>query len=115
MLAPGRPLADPGRPLKYVRGDIDEVLADGFGLDAAAIRKRADSIGAQGALAEVTVPVHHGDFGGKELMPLKAALDQAVVDVASDVLKRRPPGTVGGGPIRRQRRGRRCARRLAQC
>jgi hypothetical protein len=105
VLAPTRPLADPGRPLTYVRGDLDEVLANGFGLDAAAIRKRAGTIGAQGALAEVTVPVHRGDFSSKELTPLKAALDETVTAVASDVLKRPEPGGVAGGPIRRQRRG----------
>ena len=105
VLAPTRPLADPGRPLTYVKGDLDEVLGNGFGFDADAIRERAYSIGAQAALAEVTVPVHQGGFGANDLTPLKAALDQAVTDVASDVLQgTRPAGPSGGASaLRRQR------------
>jgi hypothetical protein len=33
-LGPSRPLADPGRPLSHVRGDVVQVLADGFGMAA---------------------------------------------------------------------------------
>lgn len=59
-VGPSRPLVDPGRPLR-LRGDLDEVVAAGLGLDLAAVRKRAGSIGLEAALQASSVPVGRQD------------------------------------------------------
>jgi hypothetical protein len=94
VLGPTRPLADPGRAVEHATGGLDEILAAGFGFDAAAVRKRADVVGPLAALAEVPVPVRDAaEAGDDALAHLKAALDEAVAGVASDALK---PAATGG-------------------
>lgn len=56
MLGPRRPLADPGREIT-VRGDLDEVIAGGLGLDLDAVRRRGDAVGILAALAQAEVPL----------------------------------------------------------
>lgn len=56
MIGPQRPLADPGRPLN-VKGDLDRLVADGLGLDLAALRERADAVGLLPALQATRVPL----------------------------------------------------------
>lgn len=56
MIGPQRPLADPGRPLR-VDGDLDRLVAAGFGFDLAALRKRADAVGVLPALQTTSVPL----------------------------------------------------------
>lgn len=56
IIGPRRPVADPGRPLK-VRGDLDKIVADGLGLDLAALRKQADQLGALAALQRTAAPL----------------------------------------------------------
>lgn len=51
-----RPVADPGRPLR-VQGDLDAVIAEGLGLDLAAVRKQADSLGVVAALGNAAAPL----------------------------------------------------------
>ena len=55
-LGPCRPVADPGRPLN-VNGDLDQVIADGLGLDLAALRKAGEQVGMLAALAQTSVPL----------------------------------------------------------
>lgn len=55
-IGPARPVVDPGRPLQ-VRGDLDEVVATGLGLDLARVRKLAGSVGLEAALQASGVPV----------------------------------------------------------
>jgi hypothetical protein len=55
-IGPRRPVADPGRELR-VRGELDQVIADGLGLDLAAVRKVADQVGIAAALARANVRV----------------------------------------------------------
>lgn len=59
-IGPSRPVVDPGRPL-LVRGDLDAVVATGLGIDLAAVRKVASSIGLEAALQASTVPVAQQD------------------------------------------------------
>jgi hypothetical protein len=56
FVGPRRPIADPGREL-IVRGDLDEVIASGLGLDLAAVRKAGESVGVVAALGLTQVPV----------------------------------------------------------
>ena len=56
MIGPQRPVADPGRPLR-VDGDLDRLVAAGLGVDLAALRKRADSVGLLPALQQTGVPL----------------------------------------------------------
>jgi hypothetical protein len=87
VLAPGRGLADPGRPIPHLGRDLDEILAAGFGFDAAAVRKRADSVGPLAALGEVPVPVQPtGELDQGAIASLKTALNDTVAAVASDAL-----------------------------
>ncbi|MGE0100787.1 MAG: hypothetical protein AB7H86_19125 [Blastocatellales bacterium] len=60
VLGPRRPIADPGRPLD-VRGDLDEIIATGLGLDLAAIRKTSDRVGILAALEGVAAPIASKD------------------------------------------------------
>ncbi|MBK9316486.1 MAG: hypothetical protein IPM55_19915 [Acidobacteria bacterium] len=60
IIGPRRPIADPGRPLD-VRGDLDEIIATGLGLDLAAIRKTGDRVGIMAALEQTIAPVASKD------------------------------------------------------
>jgi hypothetical protein len=61
-LGPARPVVDPGRPL-HVRGDLDQLVASGLGLDLAAVRKLAGSVGLEAALQAARVPVGRQEGG----------------------------------------------------
>ena len=65
MLGPQRPLADPGRPLRLA-GDLDQLVADGLGMDLAALKKRGASVGMLAALQQSEVPVL-GEIGATRL------------------------------------------------
>src|SRR5262249_44045094 len=56
QLGPRRPVADPGRPLN-VKGDLNKTIADGLGIDLAAVQKTSTQVGIVQALAQATVPV----------------------------------------------------------
>jgi hypothetical protein len=68
-VGPGRPVADPGRPIQ-LRGALDTVVATGLGLDLDRITEKAKSVGMAAALASTEVTVAHSD----------GALDPALVD-----------------------------------
>jgi hypothetical protein len=96
---------DPGRPLPYARGDLDQILATGFGLDAGKVRELATRHGLVGALASLSVPQRPADrFEPAALESLKASLDDAVTARTADVLGAQGPTGPGGigpvGPIR---------------
>jgi hypothetical protein len=94
---PRRPVADPGRPL-VVRGDLDEVVAAGLGIDVGAIRKVGAQIGVLAAVAQTKVPVADvGVLGDQSLTALHGALASelgTVLGVAAPpaVIGRRRPG-----------------------
>jgi hypothetical protein len=100
MIGPRRPVADPGREV-VVRGDLDEVIAEGLGVDLTAVRKAADQIGVVAALAAAEVPTADKRPG---LAELRVALDTElahVIDVAAPVLRR---GTPRAAPAQAPRR-----------
>ncbi len=65
MLGPQRALADSGRPLRLT-GDLDQLVADGLGIDLPALKKRGAGIGVLAALQQSAVPVL-GDIGATRL------------------------------------------------
>jgi hypothetical protein len=56
MLGPRRPIADPGRELD-VSGDLDAVIAAGFGFDLETVRRQAEAVGIVAAINATPVPV----------------------------------------------------------
>ncbi len=56
IIGPRRPIADPGREL-IVRGDLDQVIATGLGIDLAVLRKTGEQIGIIAALNRAEVPI----------------------------------------------------------
>jgi len=86
VVGPSRPLADPGRPLD-LDGDLDTLVAAGLGLDLAAVRQAAASVGATAALAAQTVPLAAAATGplleGPQLAAASSALRAEVARIAS--------------------------------
>jgi hypothetical protein len=84
-IGPRRPVADPGREL-LVRGDLDEVISSGLGIDLAAVRKVGDQIGILAAVARTRVPVAGTPGAGKlddlALAGLRGALSSELARVA---------------------------------
>jgi hypothetical protein len=56
VLGPNRPPSDPGRPLTYLTGDLDQIIANGFGFSLEAVRKVASTAGPVAALNAEAVP-----------------------------------------------------------
>lgn len=102
VIGPTRPPADPGRPLTYARGDVDEIIASGFGLDVRKVRELSSKLGPVKALASLQVPqVPSREFDAQALDRLKAGLDDMVTNLTADVIKTATPGGPGGiGPVR---------------
>ncbi len=108
MLGPQRALADPGRPLRLT-GELDQLVADGLGIDLPALKKRGAGIGVLAALQQSTVPVL-GDIGAtrlddKGVAALRGALRtelQRTLAVAAPVLdvKRGATGDTTRGAAR---------------
>jgi hypothetical protein len=58
ILAPSRPLVDPGRPLPFARdGGLEQLLAEGFGFSAQDVARSAGAVGVVAALQQTAVPV----------------------------------------------------------
>jgi hypothetical protein len=95
VLAPDRPLVDPGRPLSYLTTGLDQVIANGFGFSLDAVRKNAQTLGITGALATVNVPrADSNRFDTAAAAHLQDGLASAVQSVTSNVVTRRlVPGT----------------------
>lgn len=103
VLAPSRPLVDPGRPLTYADGDLDALVADGLGFSLDAVRRAAEQVGVVAALAGTgvaTVDERNPRLDGAAMATLRTHLDQAVASLAADVLKERGTPTPGGAPQR---------------
>jgi hypothetical protein len=96
-IGPRRPVADPGREL-LVRGDLDEVIGGGLGIDLAAVRKVGEQIGILAAVAQAQVPVAGKAGAGKlddqALAGLRGALSGELARVAGIAA----PPTVRPGP-----------------
>jgi hypothetical protein len=94
VLAPSRPLADPGRPID-LDGGVDELLAKGFGLPLDAIRAATSQVGLLAALRQADVPViddARGPFDGDAAEQLRAGLTDAVAHVFADAAPDRAHG-----------------------
>jgi hypothetical protein len=93
VLAPARPLVDPGRPLTYARGDLDKLVADGLGFSLEAVTKVARQVGIVAALADSSVASadeREGALTGPAIAALQSNLDRAIDSLAADVLKHGP-------------------------
>jgi len=105
VFAPGRRLVDPGRPLTFVDGDLDQAIADGFGFSLDAVRRRADQVGVAAALAATAVPVGkppEPTLEGTSFDALRGALDARVDTLARQVLKQPDVRPSGARRARRQ-------------
>jgi hypothetical protein len=96
VFGPSRPVADPGRPLTFLEGDLDAAVAHGLGLDLGALTEAARQVGVVGALAATAVPVTPVDprtpvLEGPDVGHLRGALEATAAQLAADVTKR-PPG-----------------------
>jgi len=105
VLAPARPLVDPGRPLTYATGDLDQLVADGLGISLAAVTTAARQIGIVAALADAQVAVTappDGGLSGPGFAALSGELDSAVESVAGDALKTEAAGGATTDALDRQ-------------
>jgi hypothetical protein len=57
VFASSRPLVDPGRPLNFLEGNLDKIVAAGLGLDFEGLQRNAKRLGVVGALVSTAVPV----------------------------------------------------------
>ncbi|MEO8297314.1 MAG: hypothetical protein ABI574_05845 [Burkholderiales bacterium] len=123
VLAPTRPVVDPGRELPYAKeGGLDKLISEGFGFSAAQVGKLRQGIGTVAALQRTEVPVvstaQDGPvLRGAEADRLRAGLDAAVDRLTANSIGQQVPGgglthglsdlthvTVGlGGPRGRRR------------
>jgi hypothetical protein len=98
MLANSRPLVDPGRPIDAIRGNFEEIIAAGFGLEVERVRAAIND-GNFSVLEEVAVPSNVGDdFAPTTLNHLSQGLDAVLEQLTNDALS---PGEVR--PPRRTR------------
>ena len=93
-LAATRPLAVPGRELPFAReGGLDRLIAEGFGLSVAAVKKARDVTGTVAALKQQSVPLATSPLDAPVLEGLPAARLNAVLD---DQVDRLTAGALGG-------------------
>jgi hypothetical protein len=78
VLAPNRPLVDPGRPLTYLAGNLDQIIADGFGFSLDAVRGARSSQEVVSALNRIAVPQASVARFTQPSAALKAGLSAAV-------------------------------------
>jgi hypothetical protein len=104
ILAPNRPLVDPGRPLPFAsQGGIETLLAQGFGFAAQDIAKRAAVLGPVAALQQTAVPVVQTApapvLEGSMINQVKAHLTDVVIGLAQDALRQVGPSPAAGGGL----------------
>ena len=99
VVGPVRPIADPGRPIE-LDGPLDHVVAEGLGIDLAAVNDAAGRVGMTAALAatEVTLGRTDGAFDPAALDGLRARLDTELGRVAAAAMPtvKRAPVPKGG-------------------
>jgi hypothetical protein len=98
VVGPGRPIADPGRPIG-LEGPLDQVVAAGLGLDLGQLQEQARIRGMVAALAGTDVAVAGGQrIDQATLAGLRTTLDDEVNRVATAAQPRRmDPGTGDAG------------------
>lgn len=93
VLAGTRPLAVPGRELPFAKeGGLDRLIAEGFGLSVAAVKKARDVTGTVAALKQQAVPLAQSSTRTPVLEGLPAARLNAVLD---DSVDRLTAGAIG--------------------
>jgi hypothetical protein len=102
VFGPSRPVADPGRPLSFIEGDVDRAAALGLGLDLGALTEAARQVGIVGALGATAVPVASLDrqepvVEGPDVDHLRGALEASAALLAADVTKRGARSVAAGG------------------
>jgi hypothetical protein len=86
VFASSRPLVDPGRPLDFLDGNLDHVIAAGLGLDFEALQRKAERLGVVGAFVSTAVQVGAQPdpaLGGPAFTGLQADLDRQVGALAA--------------------------------
>lgn len=110
VLAPTRPLVDPGRPLPFAsQGGIETLLAQGFGFAADEIAKRAAVLGPVVALQQTAVPVTVTPapapvLEGRAIDNLRARLSNVVDGLVKDALPAPAIEAEAGPPRARARK-----------
>jgi hypothetical protein len=94
VFAPNRPLADPGRPLQYLTGDLDDLIAAGFGIKLDTVRAAKSALGVAAALSKIAVPQTTATFDANAAAHLTAGLSATVERIASIAIKATPPAGV---------------------
>jgi hypothetical protein len=101
VLAPSRPLADPGRPIE-LDGGVDELIAGGFGIPLDAVRGASSQIGLLAALRQADVPVvadERGGFDRAAAEQLRRGLTDSVARLFGDAAGSRDGDRPVGAPI----------------
>jgi hypothetical protein len=106
VLAPNRPLVDPGRPLPFAsQGGIETLLAQGFGFAAQDVAKRASVLGPVVALQQTAVPVVQTPLApvleGPAVDRLRTRLSSVVDGLTQDALRQTAPPVAGPGAVPR--------------
>jgi hypothetical protein len=97
VLAPNRPIADPGRPISFLRGDLDAMVVKGLGLDADQLAADVEQFGLVAALARQDAPVAvEQSFDAAAARQLRDHLSGVVESLAADVLQADRPTPRGG-------------------
>jgi hypothetical protein len=86
VLAPNRPLVDPGRPLKYLAGNLEQTIAAGFGFSLEAVTHAPSALGVIAALNNIDVPQTPAAFTDAARTQLKAGLSAAVDELTAGTL-----------------------------
>jgi hypothetical protein len=103
VLAPNRPLVDPGRPLPFAnQGGIEVLLAQGFGFAAQDVAKRASVLGPVVALQQTAAPLAEAPAQGPVLEgpaidQLRTRLSNVVSGLTQDALREAPTPVVRSG------------------
>lgn len=111
VLAPTRPVADPGRPLPFAKeGGLDRIIAQGFGFTAAQVQEFRAGAGSALALQRVGVPqLNKGIQGplleGAAVERLRGALQADVGRLATDAFGQRADGVAAPPRGRGRKRG----------
>ena len=110
VLAPTRPMADPGRPLPYAKeGGLDRLIAEGFGFTTAQVQEFRSGVGSALALHRVEVPLGERPndqplVEGVAVERLRGVLSGHVDRLTTDSIGRVGGGVVGGIGVRGKRR-----------
>ncbi len=100
VLAPNRPLVDPGRPLKYLAGNLDQIIADGFGFSLDVVKGASSVHAVVAGLNKAAVPQGTGArFDSAASASLKAALSAAVDELTSGAVVTAGTGVTGGSKL----------------